>query len=145
MPYEIHLVLSDGTPRDFFRRLNDLIGIYPEYMLYEMTRPIQYQVPTVLISIDSEVSADISETDITLLDIRNLGLKTRTINALKWAYRRGFARSEIETIGDLLGYSAEDLLDIPHFGKVGLCDLRVALAKYGLHLMLEDVYELEEG
>ncbi len=145
MPYEIHLVLSDGIPRDFFRKLGELTNSYSDAMLYEMSRPVEYTVPKVSHPLEELVAEDLGDTEIISLNIRNLGLHARTVGALSGAYKRGYAKSEIETIGDLLKYSAEDLLAMPQLGYVGLHNIRVALAKYGLHLMLEDVYEPEEG
>ncbi len=137
MPYEIHIIVDDDVSHGFYRQLRELTANYGTNILYDLRRTVGYKVPML------ELPAE--KNDITKLNIRNLGLHSRTIGALSWAHRRGFAKSEIVTIGDLLAYSADDLLAMPQFGYVGLHNVRAALAKHGLHLMLEEVYEQGEG
>lgn len=137
MPIQIRLVVDDKVPYEFFEDIDAAIFKVREHMLLEEHRPVT--VDPLIVSFSDE------DDEILNSHIRNLGLHSRTIGALSWAHRRGFAKSEIVTVGDLLGYSADDLLAMPQFGYVSLHNVRAALAKHGLHLMLEEVYEQGEG
>lgn len=137
MPIQIRLVVDDKVPYEFFEEIDAAIFKVREHMLLEEHRPVT--VDPLIVSFSDEDDAILNS------HIRNLGLHSRTIGALSWAYRRGFAKSEIVTIGDLLGFSADDLLAMPQLGYVGLHNIRMGLAKHGLHLMLEEVYEQGEG
>lgn len=59
-------------------------------------------------------------------DIRNLKLTRRTFNCLH--------RAGIQSIGDLRGFTADELLAIDRFGKHSLREVQDELNAYGLHL-----------
>lgn len=60
-----------------------------------------------------------------------LGLSARSVNALMnpWFYWDG-----VNTVGELVQFSAGQLLKIKNFGAVSLHEVREALAKHGLKL-----------
>ena len=60
------------------------------------------------------------------LDIGNLDLSLRPYTCLK--------QSKIETVGDLLQYSREELLSIKNFGKRSLQEVEINLDQMGLRL-----------
>ena len=64
--------------------------------------------------------------NIASLDIGNLDLSLRPYTCLK--------RAKIETIADLLSYSAEDLLNLKNFGKRSLDEIEQNLNQMGLKL-----------
>ena len=57
----------------------------------------------------------------------------RTNNCLK--------NANIHTLGELLGHTAPELLAVNNFGKGSLLEVRKELAKYGLHLKGEEVFQ----
>lgn len=63
---------------------------------------------------------------ITTLDIGNLDLSLRPYTCLK--------RAKINTINDLLQYSAEELLLLKNFGKRSLEEVQILLHQMGFHL-----------
>lgn len=63
---------------------------------------------------------------ITSLDIGNLDLSLRPYTCLK--------RANIDTIGDLIQYSSDELLLLKNFGKRSLEEVQVLLNQIGLHL-----------
>ena len=64
--------------------------------------------------------------NIASLDIGNLDLSLRPYTCLK--------RANIETVADLLSYSAEDLLNLKNFGKRSLSEIEQNLNQMGLKL-----------
>lgn len=58
--------------------------------------------------------------------IEELEFGVRTYNCL--------IRVGIETIGDLVGKSENDLMDIPNFGRRGVDEVIETLERHGLHL-----------
>ena len=67
---------------------------------------------------------------ITSLDIGNLDLSLRPYTCLK--------RANINTIGDLLQYSSEELLLLKNFGKRSLEEVHLLLNQFGLNLRVRD-------
>ncbi|TSA51776.1 MAG: DNA-directed RNA polymerase subunit alpha, partial [Actinobacteria bacterium] len=62
------------------------------------------------------------------LSIEDLDLSERPRNCLK--------RAQINTIGELLGFREEDLLNITNFGQKSLDEIKVKLDERGLSLKL---------
>jgi hypothetical protein len=60
------------------------------------------------------------------LEVDNLGLAPRTLHVLK--------RYGVNTLGELLGKSEDDLLDMTNIGLSGVADIKASLERYGLFL-----------
>ena len=78
--------------------------------------------------------------DVLDTSLRDIGIRLLTLNCL--------LRSGYETVGDLAGLNAEDLLDLKNFGIKSLGDLEQQLQKHGLSIPIqrkEDRCPTEKG
>ncbi|MFN3478462.1 MAG: DNA-directed RNA polymerase subunit alpha C-terminal domain-containing protein, partial [bacterium] len=66
------------------------------------------------------------EKDVVSKNIKDLGLSSRTLNSLR--------RMGINTLGDLLKYTEDDLITIRNLGGKSIQEIKDKLKEYGLSL-----------
>lgn len=147
MATEIRLIVDDsrdpngvGNEVDRIRRaIHELQLSYTDSIVFLCDRQVEVEVATITLEVEATRSAESVEETVLDLGFLNLNLSTRTSNVLTDRYNR-YEDINIKTIGDLIKYSAKDLLSMEGIGAKGIHEIRVALAKHNLHLMLEGVY-----
>ncbi len=98
------------------RRLGELMGLFRE--LIEGPAPTETEVPA------EAAPAYASE------PVEKLDLTVRSLNCLK--------REGVHTVGDLLNYSLEDLMDIRNFGEKSVIEVKDKIEAMGLGLKAKD-------
>jgi DNA-directed RNA polymerase subunit alpha len=93
------------------RRLGELMGLFRE--LVEGPAPVE----------ESPAEAAPAYAD---EPVEKLDLTVRSLNCLK--------REGVHTIGDLLNYTLEDLMDIRNFGEKSVIEVKDKIEAMGLHL-----------
>lgn len=144
MATQIVLIVDDeANPKaeDYLRRVrgnvDSLLRDIPSAVMYFCTSRVNVEIPTE--KLDVGVKGEVDERhDVLDLSIDNLDIRTMTENALKDRYDK--SNIDIKTIGDLTRYSARDIQSLRGIGQKSLKEVRVALAKYDLHLRLEPVF-----
>lgn len=144
MATQIVLIVDDeANPKveDYLRRVrgnvDSLLRDIPNAVMYFCTSRVNVEIPTE--KLDVGVKGEVDERhDVLDLSIDNLDIRTMTENALKDRYDK--SHIDIKTIGDLTRYSARDIQSLHGIGQKSLKEVRVALAKYDLHLRLEPVF-----
>jgi hypothetical protein len=137
VPIEIHIILNpqntdDEDDIDMIRKgIRSMRGTEGTVM-YQLDREVQYRAPFVnpVATADSKSVLDLS------IDSLNIRRAART--SLRLGYQRGEISGNIVTVGDLIGYSANDLMKCTGFGKACLSSVRLALAAHNLHLVEPD-------
>ncbi len=134
MPRQVRLVVDDSVPFEFFKVIDAVVLKFREYMLLEEHRPVT--VDPLIISFSDEDDAILNS------HIRDLGLKTIITNALldKWNSNEFV---NIVTVGDLVKYSARDLLTLRGIGEKAIADIRIALDRHVLCLKGEESLDSE--
>nr|YP_010336375.1 RNA polymerase alpha subunit [Goniotrichopsis reniformis]UNJ14781.1 RNA polymerase alpha subunit [Goniotrichopsis reniformis] len=112
------------TPQDAISQAADLLARF-----FNSLKNLDYTYPIEELSSEEQVIGQIS--------IEELQLSVRAYNCLK--------RAQIHSIGDLLDYSYEELLEIKNFGQKSAEEVVDALNKrYGIQLPYEKVQEMTE-
>src|SRR6201986_228156 len=155
---EITLTIGRGrgySPAELNRGPQHTIGVIPMDSIFSPVRRVAYQVEAARVgqrtdydklTLDITTDGSVEPKDalaegaeilirqlaiFTDLDrIEGLGLGVRSYNCLK--------RVGIETIGDLVIKSEQELAAIPNFGKKSIEEVRETLSQHGLHLRGEN-------
>ncbi len=114
-------VETDGSvdPESAIRYSADLVRKHLEYMLYFSIGGLPEDEPSTVAPVPEKM-VELFHTSIE--DLAELSVRSR--NAL--------TRDSINTIGDLISRTEEEMLDIDNFGKKSLKEMRDILAVYGL-------------
>ncbi len=118
-------IWTDGTItpvealREAAKIIRDSLGVFLEGV-----------EPLSSLSVSSEKRESESKEGILSWDIKILELSSRAYNSLK--------RMRINTIGDLIKYSEEDLLNLKNLGKKSVNEIKEKLAAFGLSLREKD-------
>jgi DNA-directed RNA polymerase alpha subunit len=132
-------VESENYIRRIFGNTESLLRDIPNAVLHFSFE--QVEVEPSIYSLE-EKTADTEVDSILNSHIRNLGLRTIVTNALLDEFNRN-KHINIETIGDLVKYSAADLLTLRGISKRGIAEIRFALDRHVLCLKGEESPDLE--